>query len=207
MKLLLQIFQAIEKFEFHASMRKILFKQSNSLISVIRTLLRRKQRLRGDMLTLYGFVQTQMMLNVQVTQIQQLYLKTPKTPQGRTINSKYHSVIGAFEGRNHQKRPQMKKKKYSFTKSIATMVKLPELNFKSLLHSPYFLDLAPSDYWLFANSKRMLQGKKFDSNEEVISENEAYFVVQNKSFDKKGIELLEKRWNQNITRVGDNVDE
>ena len=32
-------------------MGKILFNQSNGLISVIRTLLRRKQRLRGGMLT------------------------------------------------------------------------------------------------------------------------------------------------------------
>ena len=46
-------------------MGKILFKQINGLISVIRTLLRRKQRLRGGMLTLNAVVQTQMMLNAQ----------------------------------------------------------------------------------------------------------------------------------------------
>ena len=31
-------------------------------------------------------------------------------------------------------------------------------------------DLAPSDYWLFVDLKRMLQGKILGSNEEVISE-------------------------------------
>ena len=56
-------------------------------------------------------------------------------------------------------------------KSIATMGKLHEL----LLHPPYFLDLAPSDYWLFTDLKSMLQRKRFGSNEEVISETEAYF--------------------------------
>ena len=34
----------------------------------------------------------------------------------------------------------------------------------------------------------MLQGKKFGSNKEVISETEAYFEAK----DKKGIELFEK---------------
>ena len=42
---------------------KILFKQSNGLISVIQTLFCQKQRLRGGMLTLNAVVQTQMMLN------------------------------------------------------------------------------------------------------------------------------------------------
>ena len=33
---------------------------------------------------------------------------------------------------------------------------------------PYSPDLAPSDYWLFADLKRMLQEKSFGSNEEVV---------------------------------------
>ena len=54
---------------------------------------------------------------------------------------------------------------------------------------------------------KMLQGKRFGSNEEVISETEAYFEAKDKSFNKKGIELLEKHWNQCITLKGDYVDE
>ena len=77
-------------------------------------------------------------------------------------------------------------------KSITTIAKLHELHFELLLHSPYSPDLAPSDYWLFADHKGMLQGKRFGSNEEVTSEIEAYFEAKNKSFYKKGIELLEK---------------
>ena len=84
-------------------------------------------------------------------------------------------------------------------KSIALLGKLNELHFKLLLHPPYSLDLAPSNYWLFADLKRMLQGKRFGSNEEVISEIEVYFDAKDKSFYKKGIELLKKRWNQCIT--------
>ena len=55
---------------------KILFKKSNSLISVIRILFHQKQWLRGGMLTLNMVVQTQMMLNTQVVQIWLLSQKT-----------------------------------------------------------------------------------------------------------------------------------
>ncbi|XP_018340261.1 PREDICTED: uncharacterized protein LOC108747353 [Trachymyrmex septentrionalis] len=36
------------------------------------------------------------------------------------------------------------------------MAKLHELNFELLPHPPYSPDLAPSDYWLFADLKKML---------------------------------------------------
>ena len=108
----------------------------------------------------------------------------------------------------------MKKKKVLFhqdkapcPKSIATMAKLLELHFELLLHPPYSPDLAPSNYWLLADLKRMLQGKRFGSNEEVILETEAYFEARDKLFYKKGIELLEKHWNQCITLEGDYVVE
>ena len=68
--------------------------------------------------------------------------------------------------------------------SITMMIKLPELHFELLPHPPYSPDLAPSDYWLFADLKRMLQGKSF-SSQEVISETETYFDAKNKSFNKK----------------------
>ena len=47
----------------------------------------------------------------------------------------------------------------------------------------------------------------FDSNEEMIAETEAYFKAKDKSFYKKGIEMLEKRWDKCITLEGDYVDE
>ena len=67
-----------------------------------------------------------------------------------------------------------------YHKLIATMAKLHVLHFELLPHPPYSPDLTPSDYWLFANLKRMLQGKRFGSNEEVISETEAYFEAKYK---------------------------
>ena len=42
---------------------------------------------------------------------------------------------------------------------------------------------------------------------EVIAETEPYFEVKDKSFYKKGTEMLEKRWNECITLEGDYVEE
>ena len=119
-----------------------------------------------------------------------------------------------FEGRNRKKTATNEKEKILFHqdnaschKSIAMMAKLHGLHFELFPHPHYSSDLAPSGYWLFADLKRMLQRKTFDSNEEVISENEAYFEAKDKSFYKKGIEWLEKRWNQCITPEGDYFDE
>ncbi|KOX77735.1 hypothetical protein WN51_10524 [Melipona quadrifasciata] len=58
-------------------------------------------------------------------------------------------------------------------KSMKTMVKSNELRLELLSHPPYSPDLAPSDYWLFTDIKQILQGKKFDSNEEVTAKTEA----------------------------------
>ena len=77
------------------------------------------------------------------------------------------------------------------------IVKLNELSFELLPHPAYSPDLVPSGYWLFADLKKMLQGKSFGSNKEVISETEAYFESTDESFYKKGIEKLEKRRRNN----------
>ena len=62
--------------------------------------------------------------------------------------------------------------------------KLHELLFELLENTLYSSDMAPSYYQLFADLKRMIQGKRFDSNEEVIWETEAYLVARDKSFYK-----------------------
>ena len=87
------------------------------------------------------------------------------------------------------------------------MAKLDELGFELLPHPPYSPDLAPSDYYLFADLKKMLAGKKYGTNEEVISETEAYFEAKDKSYYKKGVEMLERRWTDCIALEGMYVDE
>ena len=86
------------------------------------------------------------------------------------------------------------------------MVKLNRLNFELLPHPPYSRDLTPSDYWHFADLKIVLQGKRFGSNEEVMAETEAYFESKDESLRKKGIEKLQKHWNECFTLEGNYAD-
>ena len=80
------------------------------------------------------------------------------------------------------------------------MIKLNKLSFK-------LPDMSPGDYWLFADLQKILQRKRFSSNEEVISATETYFESKDESFYKKDIEKLEKRWNKCITLEGNYVNE
>jgi [histone H3]-lysine36 N-dimethyltransferase SETMAR len=75
-------------------------------------------------------------------------------------------------------------------KSIKTTTKLHKLGYELLPHPPYSPDLTPSDFFLFADLKRMLAGKKFSTNQEVIIETETYFEAMSKSYYKNGIENL-----------------
>ena len=87
-------------------------------------------------------------------------------------------------------------------KSIATIAKLHELHFELLPQPPYSPDLVPQQLLVVCRPQNNALGK-----EEVISETDAHFEAKDKSFNKKGIKLFEKRWNQRITLEGDYVDE
>ena len=195
---------------------KILFKQSNDLISVIQILLRWKQQLRGGMLILNAVVQTQITVNTSKQKSSKATKDANISWQGFGLHilrcTRYHRL--PLKRKTHQlkyfiallvhlkeeiakKWPQIKKKKVLFHqdnapchKSITTMAKLHELHLELLPHSSYSPDIAPIDYWLLADPKRMFQRKRFDYNEEVILETEMYFEAKNKLFYKKGIKLL-----------------
>lgn len=134
--------------------------------------------------------------------------------KGRTINSDYYiALLERLKEEIAEKRPHMKKKKVLFHqdnapchKSMKTMAKFNELGFELLPHPPYSPDLAPSDFFLFSDLKRMLAGKKFKSNEEVITETEAYFKAKDKSYYQAGIEKLENRYNRCIALEGNYVE-
>ena len=109
--------------------------------------------------------------------------------KGRSINSKYHITLLL------RLQEEIVKNGHKWWKNSALSprqctVSLVDRNedktaWIALPQPPYSPDLAPSDYWLFADIKRMPQGNRFGSNEEVISKTEVYFEVNDKSFDKK----------------------
>jgi len=66
--------------------------------------------------------------------------------------------------------------------ALATQNKLAYLGFQYLDHPPYSLDLAPSDYHLFAGIKKQLKGRHFSSDAEVIAATETWVNGQASDF-------------------------
>jgi transposase len=83
-----------------------------------------------------------------------------------------HSVIGAMKSRKtapfEEKKVLFHQNNTPVHKSIRTTAKLHELGYELLHHPPYSPDLAPSDFFLFADLKRMLAEKKFSTYEELL---------------------------------------
>ena len=90
--------------------------------------------------------------------------------------------------------------------SINAMVELDSLGYELLRRPPYSQDLALRDYYLFPNLKRWLKGKRFHTNEEVISVTETYFAKFDKSYYSKGIKILENYWKKCNSLQGDYVE-
>lgn len=141
-------------------------------------------------------------------------IHTDYLEKGRTITGQYYSeLLGRFDAELRKKRPHLLKKKVLFhqdnapahSSAVAT-AKLAELRYELLPHPPYSPDLAPSDFFLFPNMKKWLGGKRFTSNEEVITETEAYFEEFDKSYFSDGLKLLEYRWTKCIELKGDYVE-
>ncbi|QQP55123.1 Putative mariner length, partial [Caligus rogercresseyi] len=89
---------------------------------------------------------------------------------------------------------------------VVSMAIFYELRYELLPHLPYSPDLAPSDYFLFPNLKKWLTGKRFYSNNEIISQTNTYFEDLEKSYFLEGIKKLEKRWTKCIEFKGDYVE-
>ncbi|KAM8703159.1 hypothetical protein ACLKA7_007868 [Drosophila subpalustris] len=132
----------------------------------------------------------------------------------KTITSDYYiALLERLKEEISEKRPHLQKKKVLFHqdnapshKSMKTMAKLHELGFELLPHPPYSPDLAPSDFFLFSDLKRMLAGKKFSADEEVIAETEAYFEAKDERYHKNGIQKLEDRYTRCIALNGNYVE-
>ena len=120
--------------------------------------------------------------------------------KGRTVNGEYYTnLLARFKEDLKKKRSHLAKKKFLFHQDNArvhtcfvSMAQFHELRYELLPHPPYFPDLAPSDYFLFPNLKKWLVGKRFYSNDEIISQTNIYFEDLKKSYFLEGIPKLEK---------------
>jgi hypothetical protein len=73
---------------------------------------------------------------------------------------------------------------------------LLKLKWDLLPHLPYSSDLAPSAYHLFGPMKRVLGGKRFRNNDEVIAAVQNWIHKQLQTFFETGIKKLLERWHK-----------
>jgi len=71
---------------------------------------------------------------------------------------------------------------FRLTEHFATQKKLAYLDLQCLDHPPYSPDLAPSDYHLFPELKKELNGQCFSSGAEVVGAAETWLDGQTSEF-------------------------
>jgi histone-lysine N-methyltransferase SETMAR len=83
-----------------------------------------------------------------------------------------------------------------------TKAELEKYNWQVIPHAPYSPHLAPSDYWLFSNLQRFLDGKTFDDEDDLRKDLTDFFASQPATFWKDGIDKLPERWAQVVDGHG-----
>ena len=141
-------------------------------------------------------------------------LYTDYLGNGQTITEAYYaSLLHRTNEEIKKKRSHLKKKKILSHQDNArvhtgavSMAKMMELKFELLQHLLYSLDLAPSYFSLFPNLKRWFGGQRFTSNDQLITQAEAYFEDLPKSNFLNGLKTLEKRLEKCIEIKGNYVE-
>ena len=90
-------------------------------------------------------------------------------------------------------------------RALATQKKLAYLGFQCLGHQPYSPDLAPSDYPLFLDWKK-LKGRHFSSDVVVIAAAETWLDGRFSDFFLSGLQKLEQRTTKCIELCGEYVE-
>ena len=134
--------------------------------------------------------------------------------KGKTINEEYYAkLLRELRQAIKSKRPGKLTKGVLLHqdnapahKSLVAMSAVHDCGFELIDHPPYSPDLAPSDFFLFANLKKHLAGKRYESDDDVISAVEDFFEGQEENFYATGIRALQHRWKKCVDRRGDYVE-
>jgi transposase len=90
--------------------------------------------------------------------------------------------------------------------SLHTIEAITELQWTVLPHPPYSPDLAPSDYHLFSPLKDAISEKKFEDDEEVISEVKSWLRQISAERCREDLQALTSRWCKAVDSAGDYVE-
>ena len=91
-------------------------------------------------------------------------------------------------------------------KSLVAMSAVHSCGFELIDHTPYSPDMASSNYFLLPNSKKHLVGKRYESDDDVISGVEDFFEGQEENFYANGIRALQHKLKKCVDRRGDYVE-
>ncbi|KAI5741826.1 hypothetical protein M8J77_000063 [Diaphorina citri] len=99
------------------------------------------------------------------------------------------------------KRPPFDKEKLLFHHdnvpahtSTIVKAKLHHFGYELLVQPPYSTNLTPCDYSLFLNLKIWIRGKRFTSNNDVITQKTRYFEEFDGSCYSEGFKMWQGRW-------------
>lgn len=87
-----------------------------------------------------------------------------------------------------------------------TQIKLQQMGWEILEHPPYSPDISPTDFHLFRSLEHWIRGKKFANREEIETSLSDFFASKERSWYRRGIMLLEERWEKIIEFEGDYFD-
>ncbi|EFO98009.1 hypothetical protein CRE_15746 [Caenorhabditis remanei] len=129
-------------------------------------------------------------------------------PEGKTITADYYSSqlqkvksklkTSPLHGhRVHYLHDNARPHTAKTTKSL-----LATFHWTVLAHPPYSPDLAPSDYHLFSDMHRSLEGQDFKTKSEVEKWLKKYFDSKQPEFWRKGIESLPTKWQTVVDKGG-----
>ena len=132
-------------------------------------------------------------------------------PENQTINSnKYCSQLDQLKAALDEKHLELaNRKRITFHQdnarphvSLMTRQKLLQLGWEVLIHPPYSLDIAPSDFQLFRSLQNSINGKNFNSLEDCKRHLEQFFAQKAKKFWEDGIMKLPKKWQKVVEQKG-----
>ena len=132
-------------------------------------------------------------------------------PNNQTINSKkYCEQLVNMKAALTQKRPALvNREKIVFHHdnakphtSVTTVQKLMEFSWDVLPHPSYSPDLAPSDFHLFRSLQNSLNGKNYQSLEDIKIHLDEFFQSKDETFWRNGIMKLPERWAKVIENNG-----
>jgi histone-lysine N-methyltransferase SETMAR len=141
-------------------------------------------------------------------------LLTDYLPRGHTVNGAYYA------GLIQKLRVAVKEKRRGKLtrgilllhdnapphKSNVAQAAIHDAKFTELNHPAYSPDVAPSDYFLFANLKRHLRGKQYSTNEQLIASVEQFFCDKDVSFFYDALKTLRSRWQRVLDIDGSYIE-